>query len=388
MTIFAYICAMEFDRTQQNTLEKYIKPQKVTLLLGARRVGKSILLDQFLKDYKRPYLFLNGEDETTLELLATKTVKNYTQILNGNDLLVIDEAQNIPDIGKKLKLMVDSIKGLKILVSGSSAFDILNLSGEPLTGRSHTLHLYPLSQQEIGQQENALQTKQNLEERLIYGSYPELWHLDTLQEKKNYLNSLVHSYLLKDILVLDGIRNPSILQSLLKMIAYQVGKEVSYNELGNALGISKNTVEKYLNLLTKVFVLHKVGAYSNNLRKEISKSQRWYFLDNGIRNAVIGDFNPLALRRDDEKGALWENYLFTERLKRNTYQQQDINYYFWRTYDQQEIDLIEEDNKKIAAFEFKYSIKKSPKAPIAFSTTYPTAQFKVINPNNYLEYIL
>ena len=383
-----YLCRMEFSRTQQKMLAKYIKPQKVTLLLGARRVGKSILLEQFLQNYKRPYLFLNGEDESTLELLATKTVKNYTRILNGNDLLVIDEAQNIPDIGKKLKLMVDSIKGLKILVSGSSAFDILNLSGEPLTGRSHTIYLFPLHQGEITQKENAIQTKQNLEERLIYGSYPELWHLDSLQEKRNYLNSLVHSYLLKDILVLDGIRNASILHSLLKMIAYQVGKEVSYSELGNALGISKNTVEKYLNLLTKVFVLYKVGAYSNNLRKEISKSQRWYFLDNGIRNAIIGDFNPLALRRDDEKGALWENYLFVERLKRNTYLQQDINYYFWRTYDQQEIDLLEEENKKLAAFEFKYSIKKKPKAPIAFTQAYPKTKFQVINPSNYLDYIL
>jgi hypothetical protein len=379
---------MDFLRTQQKVLAKSLKPQKVTLLLGARRVGKSILLEQFLANYKRPYLFLNGEDDATLELLAMKTVKNYTRILNGNDLLVIDEAQNIPDIGKKLKLMVDSIKGLKVLVTGSSAFDILNLSGEPLTGRSNTLYLYALHQKEIAQHENAIETKQNLEERLIYGAYPELWHLKTMTEKRNYLNSIVHSYLLKDILVLDGIRNASLLHSLLKLIAYQIGKEVSYNEIGNALGVSKNTVEKYLNLLTKVFVLYKVGAYSNNLRKEISKSQRWYFLDNGIRNAVIGDFNPLALRRDDEKGALWENYLFTERLKRNTYLQQDTNYYFWRTYDQQEIDLLEEDNKKISAFEFKYSTKKHPKAPIAFANAYPKAKFKVINPNNYLDYIL
>lgn len=379
---------MDFIRTQQKALVKALKPQKVVLLLGARRVGKSILLEQFLENYKRPFLFLNGEDDATLELLATKTVKNYTRLLNGNDLLVIDEAQNIPDIGKKLKLMVDSIKGLKVVVTGSSAFDILNLSGEPLTGRSHTLYLYALSQQEIAQHENAVETKQNLEERLIYGAYPELWQLDTLTEKRNYLNSIVHSYLLKDILVLDGIRNASILHSLLKMIAYQIGKEVSYNEIGNALGVSKNTVEKYLNLLTKVFVLYKVGAYSNNLRKEISKSQRWYFLDNGIRNAVIGDFNPLALRRDDEKGALWENYLFTERLKRNTYAQQDVNYYFWRTYDQQEIDIVEEDNKKLSAFEYKYSTKKKPKIPVAFANAYPKSKFGVINPANYLDYIL
>ncbi len=379
---------MEFNRIQQEALEKYIKPQKVTLLLGARRVGKSILIEQFLSQYKKPYLFLNGEDETTLELLAVKSVKNYTRLLQGNDLLVIDEAQNIPDIGKKLKLMVDNIKGLKVIVSGSSAFDLLNLSGEPLTGRSYTLNLYPLHQSEIAQHENAIQTKQNLEERLIYGAYPELWHLDSLNEKRNYLNSLVHSYLLKDILVLDGIRNASILHNLLKLIAYQVGKEVSYNELGNALGVSKNTVEKYLHLLTKVFVLYKVGAYSNNLRKEISKSQRWYFLDNGIRNAVIGDFNPLALRRDDEKGALWENYIFSERLKLTSYSQKFVNFYFWRTYDQQEIDLIEEDNKKISAFEFKYSDKKKPKVPIAFAQAYPKAPFSVVNSSNYLDYIL
>ena len=283
---------MEIIRIQQSELLKSLKPQKVTLLLGARRVGKSVLIEALLANYKRPYLYLNGEDEDTHQLLAQRTVSNYTRVLKGNDLLVIDEAQGIPDIGKKLKLMVDSFKGLKVLVTGSSSFDILNMSGEPLTGRSNTVYLYPIWQGEL--KENALQIKQNMEDRLIYGSYPELWHLKTADDKKRYLSDLVNSYLLKDILILDGLRNASIVYSLLKMIAYQIGKEVSYNELGTALGISKNTVEKYLNLLTKVFVLHKVSAYSNNLRKEISKSQRWYFIDNGIRNAVIGDFEPMA----------------------------------------------------------------------------------------------
>lgn len=377
---------MEIARIQLEELAKSLKPQKVTLLLGARRVGKSLLIETLLKNYKRPYLFLNGEDEDTHQLLAQRSVSNYTRVLNGNDLLVIDEAQGIPDIGKKLKLMVDTMKGLKILVTGSSAFDLLNISGEPLTGRSNTVYLYPIWQGEL--KENALQIKQNLDDRLVFGSYPELWDLKTGDEKKRYLSDLVNAYLLKDILALDGLRNASVIFSLLKLVAYQIGKEVSYNELGNALGISKNTVEKYLNLLTKVFVLYKVSAYSNNLRKEISKSQRWYFIDNGIRNAVIGDFEPLSLRRDDERGMLWENYLFMERLKRNTYKKQKTDYYFWRTYDQQEIDLVEIKNKKISAFEFKLSSKKLPKKPIAFAKAYPDAAFEVINDKTYLDFIL
>jgi predicted AAA+ superfamily ATPase len=377
---------MDIVRIQMAELLKSLKPQKVTVLLGARRVGKSVLIEDLLKQYKRPYLYLNGEDEDTHQLLAQRTVSNYTRVLNSNDLLVIDEAQGIPDIGKKLKLMVDAIKGLKVLVTGSSAFDILNLSGEPLTGRSYTVYLYPVWQGEL--KENALQTKQNLDDRLVYGSYPELWHLKTGEEKKKYLLDLVNAYLLKDILVLDGLRSATVVFSLLKMIAYQIGKEVSYNELGNALGISKNTVEKYLNLLTRVFVLYKVSAYSNNLRKEISKSQRWYFIDNGIRNAVIGDFEPMSLRRDDDRGMLWENYLFMERVKRNAYKKQVPDYYFWRTYDQQEIDLLEIKNKKISAFEFKSSSKKIPKRPAAFAKAYPDADFKVVTDKNYLDFIL
>lgn len=377
---------MKIIRHQLTELQNSLKPQKVTLLLGARRVGKSVLIEKLLHNYDKPYLFLNGEDEDTHQLLAQKTAGNYTRLLKDYDLLVIDEAQNIPEIGKKLKLMVDSLKSLKILVTGSSVFDLLNTTGEPLTGRSNTVFLYPIWQGELN--ENSLQIKQALEDRLIFGSYPELWHLTTNDEKKRYLIDLVNAYLLKDILMLDGLRNASVVFNLLKLIAYQIGKEVSYNELGNSLGISKNTVEKYLNLLTKVFVLHKVSAYSNNLRKEISKSQRWYFVDNGIRNALIGDFDNLALRRDDEKGMLWENYLFMERLKRNTYLKQQANYYFWRTYDQQEVDLVEISNKKIKSFEFKYSSKKTPKQPIAFAKAYPDATFEVINDKTYLDFIL
>jgi predicted AAA+ superfamily ATPase len=377
---------MEIIRTQEKELTKILMPQKVTLLLGARRVGKSILIENFLEKYKDSFLLLNGEDEDTHELLAKRTAANYKRLLNGYDLLVIDEAQAIPDIGKKLKLIVDTIKGVKVLVTGSSAFDLLNVSGEPLTGRSNTLNLYPIWQGEL--KENSLQTKQNLEDRLVYGSYPELWHYEKLEDKKRYLIELVNAYLLKDILILDGIRSPSVIFNLLKMIAYQIGKEVSYNELGTALGISKNTVEKYLNLLTQVFVLIKVPAYSNNLRKEISKSQRWYFVDNGIRNAIIQDFTPLALRNGNDIGMLWENYLFMERMKRNEYKKDIRTYHFWRTYDQQEIDLIEVKNKNIAAFEFKYNVNKVPKMPIAFEKAYPKASFEVINEKSYLNFIL
>jgi predicted AAA+ superfamily ATPase len=377
---------MEINRIQAKELAKILVPQKVTLLLGARRVGKSILIEKFLDKYKGPFLLLNGEDEDTHELLAKRTTANYKRLLNGYDLLVIDEAQAIPDIGKKLKLMVDTIKGIKILVTGSSAFDLLNVSGEPLTGRSNTLNLYPIWQGEL--KENSLQTKQNLEDRLIYGSYPEIWHYTKLEDKKKYLLELVNAYLLKDILILDGIRSPSVIFNLLKLIAYQIGKEVSYNELGTALGISKNTVEKYLNLLTQVFVLIKVPAYSNNLRKEISKSQRWYFVDNGIRNAIIQDFTPLALRNGTDIGMLWENYLFLERIKRNDYLKDINSYHFWRTYDQQEIDLIEIKNKVMSAFEFKYSSSKLPKKPIAFDKAYPKATYRVINEKNYLDFVM
>jgi predicted AAA+ superfamily ATPase len=377
---------MEINRIQAKELAKILVPQKVTLLLGARRVGKSILIEKFLDKYKGPFLLLNGEDEDTHELLAKRTTANYKRLLNGYYLLVIDEAQAIPDIGKKLKLMVDTIKGIKILVTGSSAFDLLNVSGEPLTGRSNTLNLYPIWQGEL--KENSLQTKQNLEDRLIYGSYPEIWHYTKLEDKKKYLLELVNAYLLKDILILDGIRSPSVIFNLLKLIAYQIGKEVSYNELGTALGISKNTVEKYLNLLTQVFVLIKVPAYSNNLRKEISKSQRWYFVDNGIRNAIIQDFTPLALRNGTDIGMLWENYLFLERIKRNDYLKDIKSYHFWRTYDQQEIDLIEIKNKVMSAFEFKYSSSKLPKKPIAFDKAYPKATYRVINEKNYLDFVM
>jgi len=374
-----------FYRALFNELKHHLKPNKVCLLLGARRVGKTILLEKLKDDFNGKVLFLNGEDEDSFKLIETKSSSNYKRLLNGVNLLIIDEAQAVPDIGKKLKLMVDTVKDIKIIATGSSAFDILNLSGEPLTGRSFELQIYPMAQLELSKTENALQTKQNLEERLIFGSYPEVLTLKTLKEKADYLNNIKNAYLLKDILVLDGIRSSSKMFDLLRLLAYQVGQEVSYNELGSQLGISKNTVEKYIDLLTKVFVIIKLSGYSNNLRKEITKSHKIYFTDNGIRNALIGDYDLMAIRKD--VGLLWENYFITERIKFMSYTGKKCSYYFWRTYDQQEVDLIEVENKILRAFELKWK-PKNIKAPVFFSKSYPKAKFEVISPDNYLDFIL
>ncbi len=375
-----------------------LKPNKVCLLFGARRVGKTIVLQKVVERFKGKSLVLNGEDYETLQLLEPRSISNYKRLLNGIDLLVIDEAQNIPEIGKKLKLMVDEIKGIKIVATGSSAFDLLNLSGEPLTGRSSSHYLYSVAQMELSKTETILQTRQNLDERLIYGSYPEVLMLKTQDEKKEYLNDIKQGYLLKDILMIDGLRSSNKMYDLLKLLAFQVGQEVSYNELGNHLGISKNTVEKYLDLLTKTFVLYRLGAYSGNLRKEITKSQKWYFLDNGIRNAIVSDFKLLSLRQD--KGLLWENYFIMERIKYNAYNKINCNYYFWRTYDGQEIDFIEEKNRKLTAFEIKWTANSrwlferdsatetKVKQPVFFAKSYPNASFNIITQENYRDWIM
>ncbi len=369
-----------------NRILKCLKtPNKVILLVGARRVGKTILLQQVLKQFDGKALVLNGEDGDALALLERCTIKNYTQLLQGFDLLIIDEAQNVPDIGKKLKLIVDEIEGIKVIASGSSSFDLLNKTGEPLVGRSYKFQLYTFSQQELSTKENLLETKQNLDDRLIYGSYPEIVNIKKYEDKKAYLYDIVNTYLLKDILAIDHIKNSAKMNDLLRLIAFQTGNEVSYEELGRTLGISKNTVEKYLDLLSKVFIVYRLGSFSRNLRKEVSTAGKWYFYDNGIRNAIIRNFNPLNLRQD--MGALWGNYLIGERIKYNEYNALHKLLYFWRTYDQQEIDLIEEDEKALKAFEFK-SGKKNKKIPVAFAHAYSDAMFTVINKDNYLDFVL
>lgn len=375
----------QISRYLKSTILNKIGKNKVILLFGTRRVGKTWLIEQITAEANIAYLFLNGEDQDIQSLLATRTAANYKRILGNSKLLVIDEAQVIPEIGKILKLLIDSFKDLTIIASGSSAFDLSNQTGEPLTGRSITYHLYPVAQLELALNENGLQTTQNLEERLIFGSYPEIFQLETLAEKAQYLTELVKSYLLKDILIYENIQNSNKLFDLLKLIALQIGSEVSIDELSRSLGISKNTVDRYLDLLSKVFIIYKVGGYSNNLRKEVTKSSKWYFYDNGIRNAIINDFRLLSLRND--QGILWENYGFSERIKKTNYEQQGAQYYFWRTYDQQEIDLIETKNGELVAVDFKWGNQKK-KIPGFFAKNYPNASFSIINKENYLDFIL
>ncbi|MDW8849516.1 ATP-binding protein [Flavobacterium sp. MMLR14_040] len=364
-----------------------IIPNKVLILLGARRVGKTELIKNYLKDIpSESYLQLNGEDINDISLIKERSVNNYKRLLSGLDLLVIDEAQNIPEIGLILKLIVDSIDGIKVIATGSSMFDLSNKLGEPLVGRKNTIYLFPLAQMEFSSNENYKQTVENLEERLLFGGYPELIQYDNWDEKKDYLFEIINSYLLKDILVFEGIKHADKIYDLLRLIAYQIGKEVSVQELANQLQLSKNTVANYLDLLSKVFIIFKIEGFSRNLRKEIVKSSRWYFYDNGIRNAIINNFNRLDLRND--VGDLWENYLAYERVKKQNYQKIKTNNYFWRTYDQQELDWLEEKGDNLEGFEFKWNENKKVKIPLAFSKAYPEANFSVISKNNYLDFII
>lgn len=374
---------MKIKRYIDNQLFKDFKSNKVIVLLGSRRVGKTFLVQQLLAKYKGKKLLLNGEDADVQETFRKRSVANFKRLVGSTQLLVIDEAQAIPQIGAALKLIIDSHPRLTILATGSSALDLLNKTGEPLTGRSFTYLLYPIAQLELN--ENSIQAKSNLEERLILGSYPELFQLKTSKEKQRYLKELTQSYLLKDILAYTGIRQAGKLTDLLRLIAYQIGSEVSYHELSRSLGINKITVEHYLDLLQKVYILFKLSSYSTNQRNELSKGAKWYFFDNGIRNAIIQDFRAPGLRND--LGALWENYIIAERFKRNSYLQENRQLFFWRTYQQQEIDLIESENGIINAFEIKYNQKNKSKPPLAFTARYPTTPFLTINPDNYLEFI-
>jgi hypothetical protein len=371
-------------RLLQKVITENLTSNKVCMLLGARRVGKTVLIKEIQKSFQRNVMYLNAEDIPTQQVLMERSIFNYQRLLSGVDLLIIDEAQTIKDIGKILKLIADEVENIKILVTGSSAFDLLNLTGEPLTGRMKVFYLYPFSQSELSSSENVIRIKQSLEEKLIYGVYPEVYLYNSYDEKKQYLYNLVNSYLLKDILALDGLRNTSKMFDLLKLLSFQVGKEVVYDELAKQSQLSKNTVEKYIELLSKAFVVFKLGGFSKNLRKEIRKANKWYFYDNGIRNTLISNFNPLSLRTDT--GELWENYIISERMKKNSYNQQNVNYYFWRTYDQQEIDFLEEYDENLKATEIKWK-SKEVKVPKAFKDAYPEAKFQVINPMNYLDWI-
>ena len=367
-------------------LARRIGQNKVLLIYGTRRVGKTNMLRILEAENKEKCLMLNCEDYDVKQLLANQTARNYKSILADKTLVLLDEAQVITNIGQHLKFMIDTFPQITIIATGSSSFDLMNQSGEPLTGRSYQYNMYPLSFGELVKENGFIDAYQQLEELLIYGSYPEIQLLESKNDKEKYLKELVSNYLLKDILAFENIRNANKIIDLLQLIAYQTGSEVSFQELGNQLGISKNTVERYLDLLTKVFVLFKVGGYSKNLRKEIVKSSKWYFWDLGLRNALVSDFRSLDYRPD--KGLLWENYCFSERIKFMHYNNKKPEYYFWRTYDGQEVDMIEILDNTVKAYEFKYKKKANIKPPAAFSTNYPEVVFTYIDKENIAELLM
>jgi uncharacterized protein len=379
--------ASNIPRYLHKNIVNRLKPNKAVLIYGARRVGKTALIKSIIAELPQAeVLFVNGEDQIVAAQFAIRTIANYKLLIGSKKYLVIDEAQNIERIGSVLKLIVDEIEGIHVLVSGSSVFDLSNKLGEPLVGRQTIFQMHSIAQCELKSIENTFDSQGKLEERLIYGCYPELFHISSQDEKAEYLESIINGYLLKDILVYDGIKKSNKLMDLLRLIAFQIGQEVSIDELAtNLKGISRNTVESYLDLLEKVFVIYKVSGFSRNLRKEIVKTSRYYFYDNGIRNALTSNFNSLRLRND--VGQLWENHMMIERRKFNESQKKRVHQYFWRTYDQQEIDLIEEEDAELRAFEFKWSPKKNSKAPVGWAKNYPESTFQIISPNNFLEFI-
>jgi hypothetical protein len=377
---------MDIPRLIEKKMEAELGRQKVIMLYGTRRTGKTTIIENIAARHRNDVLLLQGEDMQVAGLLQQRTVANYGQLTKGKKIVIIDEAQAVPEIGRILKLMIDNVKGISIIATGSSSFDLVHHTGEPLVGRNIVHYLFPIAQVELSAQENRLTTLQHLEQRLIYGGYPELWHISNQQEQENYLKQLVNSYLLKDLLIFENVKGADILYKLLQMLAWQVGSQVSTTELGNSLQLNKGTVERYLDLLSKVFIIFPLSGYSNNLRKEVTKSKKWYFYDNGIRNALINNFSPIQSRNDI--GQLWEQYILSERMKFNSYRGHHPQYFFWRTYDGQEIDLLELDNKQhLQALECKWQ-KQQVKVPGAFSKAYPEANFSAIHQDNYLEWIV
>jgi predicted AAA+ superfamily ATPase len=361
-----------------------LKPGKAVVVYGARRTGKTTLVNEYMRGQGEGALSVSGEDIDVRHYLSSESIEKLSAFVGNNRLLVVDEAQKVPNIGLNLKLILDHIPDMRIIATGSSSFDLARNIGEPLTGRKYTLRLFPLAQMELSAIENPAQTSSRLESRLLYGSYPEIVLMEDNRERERYLKEIVSSYLYKDILELDGIRHASSIARLLQLVAFQLGREVSFSELAGHLGMSKNTVERYLDLLEKAFVIIRMHGFSRNLRKEITKNCRLYFIDTGIRNALVNNFNVLDMR--DDTGMLWENYLVMERLKKQEYTGDVANNYFWRTYSKQEIDLVEERGGKLFGYEMKWG-KQRAKAPTEWLKSYPEASWQTISRDNYIEFI-
>ena len=372
------------SRFYDDLFDEYLVPNKVLVIYGPRQVGKTTLVSTFLKTYSGKVYSSSGENQQLQTILASNDFSRIIPYFSDYDLVVIDEAQRIENIGQGLKIIVDQIPGINVIATGSSSFDLSNKIGEPLVGRQIIKRLFPVSVMELIENYGRAYVWDNLDNLLIFGAYPEVLTAVSLTQKKEYLTQLRDSYLYKDILELENIRASKKILHLLRLIAYQIGQEVSLQELGNALDMSKNTVARYLDLLEKSFVLINVGGFSRNLRKEITKTSRYYFYDLGVRNAVINNFSYPDER--DDRGQLWENFLFIERMKKLAYQQIFANFYFWRTWDRQEIDLVEDRDGKLYGYEFKAG-SKSPKAPKLWGATYPKATYEVINKDNFMTFI-
>ena len=355
---------------------------KIIVLMGARQVGKTTLFDSVVSDSSN-VLRLNCDNYDDRSDLENKTSTELRQLMGNHEVVIIDEAQRAKNIGLSLKMLADLKLSMQILVTESSSLTLANEIDEPATGRLIEYNLFPLSLVELMQHTSPREEKRLLEQRMIYGLYPEV--VTKPGDAKRILVNLANNYLYRDLLEYRGVKKPEVLQKLVRALALQIGSEVSYNELSRTVGVDKATVESYIDLLEKCFVVFRLPAYSSNLRSEIKRGRKIYFYDNGIRNALLSNFAPLDLR--DDVGMLWENMMVSERIKRNSYSRSYAQMYFWRTQQQQEVDLIEEQDGRLTAFEFKWNTKKKAKLPKTFIDNYPNTDFKVISPDNYVEFV-
>lgn len=366
------------ERELSKNITEKLHKNKAIILLGARQVGKTTLLKNLIKDTKN-VLWINADNIEDRALFEAPSATRLKTLLSAYKIIIIDEAQRIHNIGIKLKLITDEIKNIQLIATGSSAFELSNTINEPLTGRKFEYKMYPLSFNELVKDTNLLDEIKMLPNRLIYGSYPDV--INNAGNEKEILQQLTDSYLYKDILEWNKIKKSDKIIKLLQALSFQVGNQVSYHELGQIVGLNSETVESYINLLEQSFVIFKLSSFSRNLRNELKKSNKFYFYDNGIRNSLIANYNPLNLRND--VGALWENYLMSERIKYCSYNNIYSNKYFWRTHSGQEIDYIEERDGNLFAYEFKWNKKKQVKVPIAFKKGYESFSFNVITNENY-----
>ncbi|MBI2314826.1 ATP-binding protein [Candidatus Daviesbacteria bacterium] len=359
---------------------------KGLVIYGPRQVGKTTLVNDLLSEFKLKTLILNGDQRGAWwELLTSRELSKLSLLVSGYEVIFIDEAQRIPEIGLSLKILLDNFPKLKVIVTGSSSLDLASKISEPLTGRIYSYKLFPISCRELRVINTPYEMEAQIEERLIYGSYPEIFFLDGVLAKHKYLQNLVDTYLYKDLLEFGDIRNSSKIHDLLKLLAFQVGNQVSLSELGTSLELNKATVDRYIDLLEKSFVIFRLSGFSRNLRKEVTKMDRIYFYDTGVRNTVIGNLNLLNNR--DDVGKLWENFLIVERMKKLQYEQKIFSLYFWRLSSGAEMDLIEETEGKLHGFEFKYG-KKTVKFPSSWTIGYPNATATLINQNNWQEFVV